>query len=90
MNTLLWKSVKVSLEEQRLQAAEASGGASSDVIYDRILQIIGELDLHGSALRRARRLSGGESAKGQARPSQATKLRVACPLKLVAGRKRRE
>ncbi len=50
MNTLLWKSVKVSLEEQRLQAAEASGGTSSDVIYNRILQIIAELDLRGSAL----------------------------------------
>jgi 2-polyprenyl-3-methyl-5-hydroxy-6-metoxy-1,4-benzoquinol methylase len=50
MNTLLWKSVKVSLEEQRLQAAEASGGTSSDVIYDRILQILAEAGLHGSAL----------------------------------------
>jgi hypothetical protein len=30
----------LTLEEQRLQAAEASGGISSEVIYDRILKII--------------------------------------------------
>ena len=40
----------LTLEEQRLHAAEASGGISSEVIYDRILNIIGDYDLHGSAL----------------------------------------
>jgi hypothetical protein len=37
----------LTLEEQRLQAAEASGGISSEVIYDRILEVIGD---HGRAL----------------------------------------
>ena len=40
----------LTLEEQRLQAAEASGGISSEVIYDRILKVIGEYDLRGRAL----------------------------------------
>jgi 2-polyprenyl-3-methyl-5-hydroxy-6-metoxy-1,4-benzoquinol methylase len=39
-----------TLEEQRLHAAEASGGASSDVIYDRIVEIIQESDLRGRVL----------------------------------------
>jgi 2-polyprenyl-3-methyl-5-hydroxy-6-metoxy-1,4-benzoquinol methylase len=39
-----------SLEAQRLHAAEASGGISSDVIYDRIIEIIGENNLRGRAL----------------------------------------
>jgi 2-polyprenyl-3-methyl-5-hydroxy-6-metoxy-1,4-benzoquinol methylase len=39
-----------TLEEQRLHAAEASGGASSDVIYDRIVEIIQEGDLRGRVL----------------------------------------
>jgi 2-polyprenyl-3-methyl-5-hydroxy-6-metoxy-1,4-benzoquinol methylase len=38
------------LEEHRLLAAEASGGTSSDVIYSRILEIVQELGLRGSAL----------------------------------------
>jgi 2-polyprenyl-3-methyl-5-hydroxy-6-metoxy-1,4-benzoquinol methylase len=38
------------LEQQRLHAAEASGGTSSDVIYNRILEIVGELNLGGAAL----------------------------------------
>jgi len=40
----------LTLEEQRLHAAEASGGISSEVIYDRILKVIGDCDLHGRAL----------------------------------------
>jgi 2-polyprenyl-3-methyl-5-hydroxy-6-metoxy-1,4-benzoquinol methylase len=40
----------LTLEEQRLYAAEASGGISSEVIYDRILSVIGEYDLRGRAL----------------------------------------
>jgi len=40
----------LTLEEQRLQAAEASGGISSEVIYDRILQVIGDYHLRGRAL----------------------------------------
>jgi 2-polyprenyl-3-methyl-5-hydroxy-6-metoxy-1,4-benzoquinol methylase len=40
----------LTLEEQRLHAAEASGGISSEVIYDRILSVIGEYDLRGRAL----------------------------------------
>ena len=40
----------LTLEEQRLQAAEASGGISSEVIYDRILKVIGDYDLRGRAL----------------------------------------
>jgi 2-polyprenyl-3-methyl-5-hydroxy-6-metoxy-1,4-benzoquinol methylase len=39
-----------SLEAQRLHAAQASGGSSLDVIYDRILEIIQEYDLSGRAL----------------------------------------
>jgi 2-polyprenyl-3-methyl-5-hydroxy-6-metoxy-1,4-benzoquinol methylase len=39
-----------TLDEHRLHAAEASGGTSSDVIYDRILELIEELGLRGSAL----------------------------------------
>jgi 2-polyprenyl-3-methyl-5-hydroxy-6-metoxy-1,4-benzoquinol methylase len=39
-----------SLEEHRLHAAEASGGTSSDVIYDRIVEIIQECDLRGRVL----------------------------------------
>jgi 2-polyprenyl-3-methyl-5-hydroxy-6-metoxy-1,4-benzoquinol methylase len=40
----------LTLEEQRLHAAEASGGISSDVIYDRIVEVIQEYDLRGRAL----------------------------------------
>jgi 2-polyprenyl-3-methyl-5-hydroxy-6-metoxy-1,4-benzoquinol methylase len=40
----------LTLEEQRLHAAEASGWISSEVIYDRILQVIGDYDLRGCAL----------------------------------------
>jgi len=40
----------LTLEEQRLHAAEASGGISSEVIYDRILSVIGDYDLRGRAL----------------------------------------
>lgn len=40
----------LTLEEQRLHAAEASGGISSEVIYDRILNIIRDYDLGGRAL----------------------------------------
>jgi 2-polyprenyl-3-methyl-5-hydroxy-6-metoxy-1,4-benzoquinol methylase len=40
----------LTLKEQRLQAAEASGGISSEVIYERILSVIGEYDLRGRAL----------------------------------------
>jgi 2-polyprenyl-3-methyl-5-hydroxy-6-metoxy-1,4-benzoquinol methylase len=40
----------LTLEEQRRQAAEASGGISSEVIYDRILKVIGDYDLRGRAL----------------------------------------
>jgi 2-polyprenyl-3-methyl-5-hydroxy-6-metoxy-1,4-benzoquinol methylase len=39
-----------SVEEQRLYAAEASGGISSDVIYDRIVKIIQQRGLHGCVL----------------------------------------
>jgi 2-polyprenyl-3-methyl-5-hydroxy-6-metoxy-1,4-benzoquinol methylase len=39
-----------SLEAQRLHAAEASGGISSDVIYDRIVEIIEKYDVRGRAL----------------------------------------
>ena len=39
-----------TLEEQRLHAAEASGGTSSDVIYDRIVEIIRESGLRGDVL----------------------------------------
>jgi 2-polyprenyl-3-methyl-5-hydroxy-6-metoxy-1,4-benzoquinol methylase len=39
-----------ALEQQRVHAAEASGGISSDVIYDRLLEIIQEHDLSGKAL----------------------------------------
>lgn len=42
--------MNVSLEEHRLHAAEASGGISSNVIYNRILEIIQDLGLRGSAL----------------------------------------
>jgi 2-polyprenyl-3-methyl-5-hydroxy-6-metoxy-1,4-benzoquinol methylase len=40
----------LTLEEQRLHAAEASGGISSEVIYDRILNVIRDYDLRGRAL----------------------------------------
>jgi 2-polyprenyl-3-methyl-5-hydroxy-6-metoxy-1,4-benzoquinol methylase len=40
----------LTLEKKRLQAAEASGGISSQVIYDRILKVIGDYDLRGRAL----------------------------------------
>jgi 2-polyprenyl-3-methyl-5-hydroxy-6-metoxy-1,4-benzoquinol methylase len=40
----------LTLEEQRLHAAEASGGISSEVIYDRILNVIRDYDLGGRAL----------------------------------------
>jgi len=40
----------LTLEEQRLHAAEASGGISSEVIYDRILNIIRDYDLGGRGL----------------------------------------
>lgn len=39
-----------ALEESRLHAAQASGGTSSDVIYDRIVEIIQEYALRGRAL----------------------------------------
>lgn len=38
----------LTLEQQRLQAAEASGGISSEVVYDRILGVIGPYDLRGA------------------------------------------
>jgi 2-polyprenyl-3-methyl-5-hydroxy-6-metoxy-1,4-benzoquinol methylase len=40
----------LTLEEQRLHAAEASGGISSEVIYERILNVIRDYDLGGRAL----------------------------------------
>jgi 2-polyprenyl-3-methyl-5-hydroxy-6-metoxy-1,4-benzoquinol methylase len=39
-----------SLNEQRLQAARASGGTSSDVIADRIVEIVERCDLRGRLL----------------------------------------
>ena len=39
-----------TLEQQRLQAAEASGGISSAVIYNRIVEVVQEYDLRGRAL----------------------------------------
>jgi hypothetical protein len=39
----------VTLKEHRWQAAESSGGISSEVIYDRILKIIGDHHLGGRA-----------------------------------------
>jgi 2-polyprenyl-3-methyl-5-hydroxy-6-metoxy-1,4-benzoquinol methylase len=39
-----------TLEEQRLYAAQASGGTSADVIYDRIFEVIREYDLRGRML----------------------------------------
>jgi 2-polyprenyl-3-methyl-5-hydroxy-6-metoxy-1,4-benzoquinol methylase len=39
-----------TLEEQRLHSAEASGGTSSDVIYDRIVEIVNESNLRGRVL----------------------------------------
>ena len=39
-----------TLEGQRLHAAESSGGTSSDVIYDRIVEVIEEYDLRGRVL----------------------------------------
>ena len=39
-----------TLEDHRLHAAEASGGISSDIIYNRIIEVIQVLDLHGRAL----------------------------------------
>jgi 2-polyprenyl-3-methyl-5-hydroxy-6-metoxy-1,4-benzoquinol methylase len=40
----------LTLKEQRLQAAEVSKGISSEVIYERILSVIGEYDMRGRAL----------------------------------------
>lgn len=40
----------MTLKEQRLQAAESSGGISSEVIYDRILKVIDDYHLCGRAL----------------------------------------
>ncbi|MDP9339095.1 MAG: methyltransferase domain-containing protein [Acidobacteriota bacterium] len=40
----------MTLEEQRLRAAEASGGVSSEVIYDQILRLVQGYDLRGRAL----------------------------------------
>lgn len=40
----------MTLAEQRLRAAEASGGASSDVIYDQILKLVQGYNLRGRAL----------------------------------------
>src|SRR5579871_689254 len=42
--------IQPSLEEQRLRAAEASGGTSSDLIYDRIVELIPQRDLRGRVL----------------------------------------
>ena len=39
-----------TLKEHRLHAAEASGGISSDIIYNRIIEVIHGLDLRGKAL----------------------------------------
>lgn len=39
-----------ALEQSRLHAAQASGGISSDVIYDRIVSILQEQDVRGRAL----------------------------------------
>jgi len=39
-----------TLDAQRLHAAESSGGTSSDVIYDRIVEVIEEYDLRGRVL----------------------------------------
>jgi len=39
-----------SLEEQRLHAAHASGGISNNIIYNRIIEIIKDCNLGGSAL----------------------------------------
>jgi 2-polyprenyl-3-methyl-5-hydroxy-6-metoxy-1,4-benzoquinol methylase len=39
-----------TLEERRLRAAEASGGFSSNVVYERILEIVQEYDLRGRVL----------------------------------------
>ena len=39
-----------SLKEQRIRAAKASGGTSSDVIADRIVEIVKRSDLRGSLL----------------------------------------
>jgi len=40
----------LTVEERRHRAAEASGGVSSEVIYDRIIDVIQEYDLKGRAL----------------------------------------
>jgi 2-polyprenyl-3-methyl-5-hydroxy-6-metoxy-1,4-benzoquinol methylase len=40
----------VTIEDQRLRAAEASGGASSDVIYDQLLKLVQGYNLRGRAL----------------------------------------
>jgi 2-polyprenyl-3-methyl-5-hydroxy-6-metoxy-1,4-benzoquinol methylase len=40
----------LTVEERRHRAAEASGGISSEVIYDRIIEVIQEYDLKGRAL----------------------------------------
>lgn len=39
-----------NLEDHRLQAAEASGGISSDVIYNRVIEVIQQYNLRGRAL----------------------------------------
>jgi 2-polyprenyl-3-methyl-5-hydroxy-6-metoxy-1,4-benzoquinol methylase len=40
----------LTVEERRHRAVEASGGISSEVIYDRIIDVIREYDLKGRAL----------------------------------------
>jgi 2-polyprenyl-3-methyl-5-hydroxy-6-metoxy-1,4-benzoquinol methylase len=40
----------VTLKEQRLHAAESSGGISSEIIYNCILKVIGDYQLRGRAL----------------------------------------
>ena len=40
----------ITLEQQRLYAAEASGGISSEIIYDCMLKVIGDYDLHGCVI----------------------------------------
>jgi 2-polyprenyl-3-methyl-5-hydroxy-6-metoxy-1,4-benzoquinol methylase len=40
----------MTLEQQRLRAAEASGGTSSDDIYERLLNLVQGYDLRGRAL----------------------------------------
>jgi 2-polyprenyl-3-methyl-5-hydroxy-6-metoxy-1,4-benzoquinol methylase len=47
---IIGNPITQTLEQQRRHAAEASGGASSAVILDRIAEIIEEYDLRGRAL----------------------------------------